>query len=515
MAEVSLYRKYRPHNFDNLVGQDNIKTTLVNALKLNRVSHAYLFAGPRGTGKTSTARLLAKALNCTNLKDNYEPCNECDFCEDVNNGRLIDLIEIDAASNRGIDEVRDLKEKISFAPSRSKYKIYIIDEVHMMTKEAFNALLKTLEEPPDHAYFILATTEVHKIPETIISRCQRFDFRRITKKALMTRLSFIAQKEEIDADDNALELISRYVDGGLRDAIGLLEQLTVDKKLTMAHVQEILGISSGTLLDSLLECLIAKDTKESLKIVGELHSQGSDLRQFLHEFIDLIREKMLDSVHKEEFDTVALYMNMIEILQEAQVKVDPDIPQLPFEMAVIKITAPLSEFSTEISQTLPVKKSEPAKKPEKDLSEIHNKQENPKKEDIPKTEINDTADFPTHPLTIAYLKEKWPRITERVKTPSLKTSLRFSEPILVEGINVTLQFSSKFHKDKVMEHDSRAEIETIIKELFKSPVKVLTSMKELDIKSVVEDLPSEQENPPSNDMEDQALEIFGGEIVED
>lgn len=158
METVSLYRKYRPHNFDNLVGQDFIKDTLVNALKNNRVSHGYLFSGPRGTGKTSAARLLAKALNCTNLQDGFEPCNECEFCKDINSGRLIDLIEIDAASNRGIDEVRDLKEKIGFAPTRGKYKIYIVDEVHMMTKEAFNALLKTLEEPPSHVYFILATT---------------------------------------------------------------------------------------------------------------------------------------------------------------------------------------------------------------------------------------------------------------------------------------------------------------------------------------------------------------------
>jgi len=509
MAEVSLYRKYRPHNFDNLVGQDNIKTTLINALKLNHVSHAYLFAGPRGTGKTSTARLLAKALNCTNLGDGYEPCNECEFCSDINEGRLIDLIEIDAASNRGIDEVRDLKEKISFAPSRSKYKIYIIDEVHMMTKEAFNALLKTLEEPPDHAYFILATTEVHKIPETIISRCQRFDFKRIGKKALMTRLSFIAQKENIEADDNALELISRYVDGGLRDAVGLLEQLTIDNKLTIEHVQDILGISSGNLLDTLLESLLSNNTKESLRIVNELHSQGSDLRQFLHEFVDLVREKMIDSVHKDEFEQVNLYMRIINILQEAQLKIDPDIPQLPLEMAVIKITAPIpAEIPAEIEKS---KKEEIV--PSKD-SKVANTESAKKIEKI-KQKKEDTENEPPLPLTIAYLKEKWPRITERVKRPSLKMSLRSSEPVLVEGINVTLQFTTKFHKDKVMEHDNRTELEEIIKEIFNSPVKVSTTVKELEIKSVVEDGGSTNGATDGENIEDQALEIFGGEIVED
>ena len=288
MESVSLYRKYRPHNFDNLVGQDYIRDTLTNALKGNRVSHAYLFSGPRGTGKTSAARLLAKALNCSNLTDGYDPCNECDFCQEINNGRLIDLIEIDAASNRGIDEVRDLKEKINFAPTRSKFKVYIIDEVHMMTKEAFNALLKTLEEPPDHVYFILATTEIHKIPETILSRCQRFDFKRINKKALMTRLSFIAQKEKIQAQDSALELITRYVDGGLRDAIGLLEQLSVDKKLEVEHVREILGLSHTSLILSLYDVLMNNDIKEALKIISELHNQGSDLKQFLHEMCSLL-----------------------------------------------------------------------------------------------------------------------------------------------------------------------------------------------------------------------------------
>ena len=239
MDQISLYRKYRPHNFDNLIGQDHVRTTLINAIKSEHVAHAYLFTGPRGTGKTSSARLIAKALLCSALKDKHEPCNQCDLCLDINSGRLIDLIEIDAASNRGIDEVRELKEKINFAPSRAKYKVYIIDEVHMMTKEAFNALLKTLEEPPAHAYFILATTEVHKIPDTIISRCQRFDFRRLSLKALMTRLAYICEKEGIEAEDKALEVISRYVNGGMRDAIGLVEQLTVDGKLGHAKVEEI------------------------------------------------------------------------------------------------------------------------------------------------------------------------------------------------------------------------------------------------------------------------------------
>ena len=238
---MSLYRKYRPQTFAHLVGQDHVSQTLLSALRLGRVSHAYLFTGPRGTGKTSTARLVAKALNCLD-ESSVEPCNACEICMEIADGRLIDIIEIDAASNRGIDEMRDLREKIHFAPTRAKLKVYIIDEVHMLTKEAFNALLKTLEEPPEHVYFVLATTEVHKIPETILSRCQRFDFQRIPVKVLVDRLSFIAQEEKIEVEEKALEMIAHHAEGGLRDAIGLLEQMAADGSLTVERVSTVLGI---------------------------------------------------------------------------------------------------------------------------------------------------------------------------------------------------------------------------------------------------------------------------------
>ena len=508
-----MYRKYRPHNFDNLVGQDHIKNTLINALKGNRVSHAYLFSGPRGTGKTSAARLLAKALNCLNLQDQYEPCNECELCNDINSGRLIDLVEIDAASNRGIDEVRDLKEKIGFAPTRSKFKIYIIDEVHMMTKEAFNALLKTLEEPPSHVYFILATTEVHKIPETIISRCQRFDFKRINKKVLMTRLSYIAQKEGIQAQDTALEIISRYVDGGLRDAIGLLEQLTLDKKLDLEHVQGILGISSTSLLNSLLNALLDNDVKLSLSIINELHTQGSDLKQFLHEFIDLLREKMLEHIAEDESDKASRLLSMIEIFEESKMMQESDIPQLPLEIAVIKITGNYVSVTTNI----PVVTDQPNRqhKPIEQREEKNIPAKPSTKEPETSSEIQEGPENDV-PLSLSSLKEKWPRITERVKRPSLRMSLRSGLPIVVDGVSIAIEFDTKFHKDKMMEHENRIELESIIKDIFKKSVKISATVKELEIKSVVAD---DQNASPSadtsDDLTDQALEIFGGEVVED
>ena len=540
MEQVALYRKYRPHNFDNLVGQDHVKTTFANAIKANRISHAYLFSGPRGTGKTSTARLIAKAINCVDLQDEFEPCDKCEFCKDINDGRLIDLIEIDAASNRGIDEVRDLKEKINFAPSRAKSKIYIIDEVHMMTKEAFNALLKTLEEPPSHAFFILATTEIHKIPETIISRCQRFDFKRINKKALMTRLSYIAQKEEITAEDKALEAISQYVDGGMRDAIGLLEQLTVDKKLTFEYVQDILGISDHSLLIALFDALSKNDHKEGLRIVQDLHSQGSDLKQFLHEFLGMLREKMLKSVSDNKPEMTGRLLRMIDIFKDAQPRLQTmGIPQLPLEIAVLEVTggfknvvvaqsaakvadvneAPSKASDNTPAPVAPVVKAD--KVPETKTVEV----EKSSAKVAAATENRDHKSVSENqekiPLSLESLKEKWPRITERIKTPALRISLRNALPIEIKDADIKLQFDTTFHKDKVMEPDNRVELERMIGEFFSTSVKISSIVKKLEIKPVVEEKKVTAEVPQQPEQKaqdggtvDAALEIFGGEVVE-
>ena len=293
MAFVVTARKWRPQKFVEVVGQEHITTTLKNAIKDGRIAHAYLFAGPRGVGKTTTARILAKALNCLNPVDN-EPCNKCEMCKSIQAGQLLDIIEIDGASNRGIDEVRTLRESVKYAPTRGKYKVYIIDEVHMLTKESFNAFLKTLEEPPTQTIFIFATTDVHKVPLTIISRCQRFDFRRIGLETIKSLLGKIAKSEKIEIDDKTLTLIARKADGALRDAESYFDQAVAfcGKKVDSITVTKILNLIDDEIYFKLSDAVLDKNFKSVFEITDEIYKNGWNFTDFMEGLIEHFRNIM-------------------------------------------------------------------------------------------------------------------------------------------------------------------------------------------------------------------------------
>lgn len=295
MPEQALYLKWRPLSFDDVVGQDHITRTLRNSIKTGRIRHAYLFSGPRGTGKTTSARLLAKAVNCTNENEDIRPCNECPACIAVNEGRYLDLIEIDAASHTGVDDVRDLRDRIAFAPNEGRYKVYIIDEVHRFSGNAFDALLKTLEEPPNHALFVLATTEIDKVPATIKSRCLPFEFRRLSLQEVTQRLAFIAEQEGLQIDRSALELVAREGTGSVRDSISLLDQIVADpdETITLELTQRILGTASAISVRDLVDAIVKQEIARGLHVINQAIDAGSDPRQFGQQVVEHLRSVML------------------------------------------------------------------------------------------------------------------------------------------------------------------------------------------------------------------------------
>lgn len=454
------YRKYRPQKFSDVVGQKHILETIANALATHSFSHGYLFAGPRGSGKTTLARILAKALNCTGRKlgkDSYEPCNKCISCKEITLGKSLDLIEIDAASNRGIDEIRELREKIRFAPTSSEYKVYIIDEVHMLTKEAFNALLKTLEEPPKHAVFIMATTEPQKILPTILSRVQRFDFHRAETAELIKLIKKVANLENIKIDDEAMELIAQLSQGSYRDSLSLFGQIsslrkTAASNITLSQIQQVLGLAHDKSVFEFIKFLASSDRKKAFEIISKLHAQGTDLENFTVKLIEILRKIALFKLGEDQlFDLTKEQQEELKILAESfdidilmqiiskfaaalsQIKSAP-LPQLPLEMLIYEFTQNGKQLTANSLQ--------------------------PKiEEKIEKKAVS------RKPLAVGNLsKDLWASIIKEARTHNHSLSALLRDAVLA-GANdetIILAFKFKFHADMVSGKRTTQTIENII-----------------------------------------------------
>lgn len=326
MSYTALYRKFRPQEFEDVKGQDHIVTTLKNQIRADRIGHAYLFCGTRGTGKTTIAKIFAKAVNCEHPVDG-SPCGECPTCKAIAAGNSMNVIEIDAASNNGVDNIRQIREEVEYRPTEGKYKVYIIDEVHMLSIGAFNALLKTLEEPPSYVIFILATTEVHKIPITILSRCQRYDFKRISIDTIAGRLAELTQAEQIDVDDRALRYVARAADGSMRDALSLLDQCVAfhfGEKLTYDNVLEVLGAVDNRVFSKLFQAVLASDTKACIREIEEMIIQGRDLSQLVNDFVWYMRNLLIAKTTDEPGDMLDMSEENLAVLKEEAAGVDAE-----------------------------------------------------------------------------------------------------------------------------------------------------------------------------------------------
>ncbi len=542
MTNQVLYRKWRPQKLADVVGQESVTQTLQRAVATDRISHAYLLCGPRGTGKTSTARILAKAVNCKSPIDG-EPDNECHACVSISEGRALDLIEIDAASNRGIDDIRSLSDKINFAPNEFRYKVYIIDEVHMLTEQAFNALLKTLEEPPDHAIFILATTEAHKVPLTIISRCQRYDFRRIPLSAMSQKLAELCGAEGVEATEEALEILAKSATGSLRDAENLLEQAVVSygSPLQGDQIREMLGLGGDAEALKLARHVVAKTVGEGLSTITEVSNSGADLRQLQRSVTEFLRSVMLiksgstdELGYSEEVTTqlraaasgseLSHLLRAIKAFSSADMRHDSSSP-LPLELALVE-----SSLAPEpVSQQAPARQTQaaaPARQQQPPRSAAPNSNQNysaasrqtqqrqpdnrPASRPPPRRDMSEP--LPEDPA--ARLEVQWPEILRALRNTGsrfkLGPVLRSARGVSLDGSRIVAPFTHESHFERFKgEMDNpgvKREVSAIINQAMGADYEIVGQL-------------STENNGPTRKQANQshlvrAAQLMGARIVE-
>ncbi|BFT75873.1 DNA polymerase III subunit gamma/tau [Paenibacillus sp. P36] len=573
MAHIALYRTWRSQTFREVVGQRHITQTLQNSLRENRLTHAYLFNGPRGTGKTSTAKILAKAVNCLNGPAE-EPCNACSACERITDGAVMDVVEIDAASNRGVEEIRDIRDKVKYAPTEVRQKVYIIDEVHMLTTEAFNALLKTLEEPPAHVMFILATTEPHKIPATIISRCQRFDFRRVSMDDQVQRLKYICDQEQISINEEALHYIARLSDGGMRDALSLLDQAT---SFATGEVQlsDILSITGGVASDQfkkLVLCIKDKNLGAALELIDTFMQEGKSadkcIENLINYFRDLLMVRMVPNspvITERVFDMRELseiashftpneMMGMIEILNHYQSEMKYSVqPQTLLEISIMKMCGGYSgEGHTAVSAGV----DQGSRMPQGDLFAQMTQKLKQLEDQIAgllKSGVSgaavETKPAPKMPVASApskksgikldgYLKAsegpdtkaalmKWSQVLGLVKEKKITVHAWFVNGDLVSMLDdvVLVAFKNEMHRNTTEKPENKLIIEQVLSSVFGKSMRLLTVMRKEwdDAKSdatsstpeVLEFVAEEGSpgSPPKEEWISEAIQLFGEDLV--
>lgn len=460
---MSLYRAYRPKTFADVTGQEHVVTTLEQAAQQGKLAHAYLFAGTRGTGKTSIARILAKVML---TKDVADPTLKKQIEDATDEGSLVDCTEIDAASNRGIDDIRSLLEKIQFTPVVSSAKVYIIDEVHMLTKEAFNALLKTLEEPPSYAFFILATTELHKIPPTIQSRCQRFQFRQIREEDIVRRLQYIADQEHITVERPALRAIAHHVQGSLRDAISLLDQLRSLPQITLQDVQERIGESGHEYVEQLLAAVDAGDAALVLDTAKLMEERAAPFETVIRMLLSAARERMHAAVQAGGDGGTELRMLDTLLRAVRDVRIAP-VPALVFESALLSL---LVEPAAPVERAPAASAPSPAPRAKRSPAPVPVAPAAPAPKEAEPAEPSATVVAPE--LSFDAVIQAWPEIVAKTEPPFVRMSLKNGQPLKLEGDTVVVRFASSFHRDKASAAEGGRSTQEAIERIFKRPLKL-------------------------------------------